>query len=52
MSSLSSFYIENFNTKLEAYWLIHDPTRLITLLFSKYGEIEKDFIFLYQPTYI
>ena len=47
MSSLSSSFIENFNTKLEAYRLIHDPTRLKSLLFSKYGEIEDDFNFFY-----
>ena len=47
MSSLSSSFIENFNTKLEAYRLIHDPTRLITLLFSKYGEVEDDLNFFY-----
>ena len=47
MSSLSSSFIEEVNTKYEAYHLIHDPTRLRTLLFSKYGDIEEDFYFLY-----
>ena len=47
MSSLSSSFIEQVNTKYEAYRLIHDPTRLISLLFSKYGDIEEDFYFLY-----
>ena len=43
MSSLSSSFVEHFNTKFEAYRLIHDPTRLISLLYSKYGDIEEDF---------
>ena len=43
MSSLSSSFIEQFNTKYEAYRLIHDPTRLLSLLYSKYGDIEEDF---------
>ena len=47
MTSLSSSYAEQIDTKYEAYRLIHDPTRLITLLFSKYGDIEEDFYFLY-----
>ena len=34
------------NTKIEAYKLIHDPTRLFTLLFSKYGDIEDDYYLL------
>ena len=37
---MSSLTIENVNTKLEAYNLVHDPTRLLSLLFSKYGDIE------------
>lgn len=32
-----------FNTKLEAFKLIHDPTRLLSLLYSKYGDIEEDY---------
>ena len=43
----SSKNIENINTKLEAYKLIHDPTRLLSLLFSKYGDIEEDYYILY-----
>ena len=43
----SSKNIENINTKLEAYKLIHDPTRLLSLLFSKYGDIEEDYYLLY-----
>ena len=42
MSSLKSV-----NTKLEAYKLIHDPVRLLCLLYSKYGDIEEDQNFLY-----
>ena len=34
------------NTKLEAYKLVHDPTRLLCLLFSKYGDIDEDFYLL------
>ena len=47
MSFFSSSFVEQFNTKYEAFRLIHDPTRLITLLFSKYGDIEEDFYCLY-----
>ena len=35
------------NTKLQAYKLVHDPTRLLMLLYSKYGDIEEDLNFLY-----
>ena len=35
--------IESVNTKLEAYKLIHDSTRLFSLLYSKYGDIEDDY---------
>ena len=31
------------NTKLEAYKLVHDPARLLSLIFSKYGDIQEDF---------
>ena len=31
------------DTKKEAFDLVHDPTKLLSLLFSKYGEIEEDF---------
>ena len=34
--------IKSINTKLEAYLLIHDPIKLLTMLYSKYGEIEED----------
>lgn len=47
MSSLNSSFIEQVNTKYEAFLLIHDPTRLMILLFSKYGDIEEDFNLLY-----
>lgn len=33
-------------TKIAAFRLIHDPTRLFSLLFSKYGDIEEE-IYLY-----
>ncbi len=35
------------NTKLEALKLIHDPVKLLSLLFSKYGDIEEDYNLLY-----
>ena len=47
MSSFSSSFVEKVNTKYEALRLIYDPTRLITLLFSKYGDIEEDLYLLY-----
>ena len=47
MSSLNSSFIEQVNTKYEAYLLIHDPAHLISLLYSKYGDIEEDFNLLY-----
>ena len=31
------------NTKLEAFKLVHDPTRLLSLLYSKYLDIEEDY---------
>ena len=34
------------NTKLEAYRLVHDPTRLFSLLYSKYGDIQEDYYLL------
>ena len=34
------------DTKLAAYKLVHDPTRLLSLLFSKYGDIEEDYFLL------
>ena len=47
MSSISSSFINQINTKYEAWRLINDPTRLFLLLYSKYGDIEEDFYFLY-----
>ncbi len=44
---MSSLSIENVNTKLEAYKLVHDPTRLLCLLYSKYGDIEEDYYLSY-----
>jgi hypothetical protein len=44
---MTSISIGSVNTKLEAYKLIHDPTRLLSLLFSKYGDIEDDFFISY-----
>ena len=41
---MSSLPIESINTKLEAYKLIHDSSRLFKLLYSKYGEIEDEYI--------
>ena len=35
------------NTKLKAYKLIHDPTVLLNLIYSKYGDIEEDLELLY-----
>ena len=39
MSSLRA----NVDTKMEAYRLINDPTRLFYLLYTKYGDIEEDY---------
>ena len=38
---------EIINTKKQAYLLIHDPKALISLLYSKYIDIEEDFNYLY-----
>ena len=38
--------LTSVDTKLEAYKLVHDPTRLFTLLFSKYGDIQEDYYLL------
>ena len=35
--------LQNIDTKLEAYKLIHDPTKLLCLLYSKYTDIEEEF---------
>ena len=45
MSSHSSS-LSQINTKFEAYRLIYDPTRLLSLLYSKYGDIEEDYYLL------
>ena len=34
---------EIIDTKLEAFKLVHDPTRLLILLYSKYGDIDEDY---------
>ena len=47
MSSMSSSFINQINTKYEAWRLINDPTRLFILLYSKYGDIEEDLDLLY-----
>ena len=39
--------ITEVNTKLKAYKLVHDPTVLLSLIFSKYGDIEEDLELLY-----
>ena len=39
--------INKVNTKLKAYKLIHDPTVLLSLIYSKYGDIEEDLELLY-----
>ena len=45
--SLNSSSILHINTKFEAYRLIHDPTQLFSLLYSKYGDIEEDLYLQY-----
>ena len=39
--------LKKINTKLEAYKLIHDPIKLLCLLYSKYGDIEEDLEYYY-----
>ena len=39
--------LNSIDTKLQAYKLVHDPTRLLMLLYSKYGDIEEDLNYLY-----
>ena len=41
-----SFFCD-VDTKLEAFKLVHDPTKLLTLLYLKYGDIEEDYYLLY-----
>ena len=40
-------FLEMIDTKKKAYDLIHDPTTLLSLLYSKYGDIEEDYNYLY-----
>ena len=40
------------DTKAKAYNLIHDPTILLELLYSKYGDIEEDCNLLYINQYL
>ena len=47
MSSISSSFVKQINTKYEAWRLIHDPIRLLVLLYSKYGDIEEDMYLSY-----
>ena len=35
--------LDNFNTSIEAYKLVKDPTKLFILLYSKYGDIIEDY---------
>ena len=44
---MSSLTIEYVDTNLEAYKLVYDPTRLLSLLYSKYGDIEEDYYLSY-----
>ena len=43
---MSSF--KKVDTKKEAFKLVHDPTRLLSLLYSKYGDIDEDYGLLYS----
>ena len=43
---MDNLKLSEINTKLEAYKLIHDPTRLFKLLYSKYGDIDEDYSLL------
>ena len=44
---MSTESILKVDTKKKAYNLIHDPTILLDLIYSKYGDIEEDFNLLY-----
>ena len=44
---MSSKNISNVDTKTKAYNLINDPTILLDLIYSKYGDVEEDFNLLY-----
>ena len=39
-------FLNKIDTRKEAYKLIHDPTRLLCLLYSKYGDIDEDYFSL------
>ena len=45
--SSNSLSLYQIDTKFEAFRLIHDPSRLFSLLYSKYGDIEEDYYLLY-----
>ena len=50
---MASESLSNIDTKKKAYNLIHDPTILLDLIYSKYGDIEEDFniLFINQLVY-
>ena len=35
--------ISKVDTKKEAFKLVHDPTKLLSLLYLKYGDIEEEY---------
>ena len=35
--------LDNFNTSIEAHKLVKDPTKLFSLLYSKYGDIIEEY---------
>ena len=44
---MSAIEFDNVDTSIKAYKLVYNPTVLLSLLYSKYGDIEEDFNFLY-----
>ena len=40
---MSKSSLDKINTSLEAYRLVKDPVKLISLLYSKYGDIKEDY---------
>ena len=40
-------FINEIDTNLEAFKLVYDPTKLLSLLYLKYGDIEDDYYLLY-----
>ena len=38
-----SVTLDNFNTSIEAHKLVKDPTKLFSLLYSKYGDILEEY---------